>query len=137
MNNFVQKLGAIALSGVLLTAAVPKRAEATTAVLLPVGAVAATIVVVGGITMWLVTYANGEQLYFNYEDLLPTSYGEPGHLEDPEGDTEEWSDRIWATNDRQAGERCRAYAARNGVVYVRHRQLGGNAYECVVRNYRN
>lgn len=125
------RLTAIALSTALALSAIPpKQASANTLILMPVGAIAATLVVVGGISMWLVTYSNGEQAYFNYEDLLPWT-------EDPEGVSEEWSDYIWADDPVQAEQRCRQYAETNGVIFVRVRRTSqaGSRYECTVRTY--
>lgn len=88
-------------------------------------------VIIGGLYYWAVTQ-NGQTTHYPY-----TGEGEPGHLEDPEGDTEEWSDRIWAGSSGNAEAQCRQYAQNNGVIYVKVEHLGGRAYNCVVRTYRS
>jgi hypothetical protein len=89
---------------------------------------AAAVVVIGGLSYWAVTQG-GITNYYPYEE------GEI--LEDPEGESEEWSDRIWANSPSEAQRKCREYAHQNGAIYVRYRRYGqGNAYECVVRTLR-
>lgn len=84
------------------------------------------LVVIGGISYWSITQ-NG------HTQTLPVQHG--GYLEDPEGQTEEWEDRIWANSLDQAIRKCRAYAGANGVAYVGVSHWGGNAYTCRVRTY--
>jgi len=91
----------------------------------------AGLVVIGGITYWSVTQ-NGQTTYHPY-----SGEGEPEHLEDPEGETEEWTDRVWANDEMSAANQCRAYGHRVGAVFVKVRPLRGRAYECTFRTYRS
>ena len=58
-------------------------------------------------------------------------------LDDPEETKIDWWDYIWADSLQEAERKCREYAARNGVEYVRTTKptsrLTGKRYECHVR----
>lgn len=119
----------------VLQGVIPLRVEAQTANPAVVNACysnaycLAVTVVVGGILYWSITQ-DGETRYYD-------TSGYQVYLEDPEGESERWSDYIWADNLAQAQRLCREYAQSVGAVYVEVRRVGrGSRYECRMRSPR-
>jgi hypothetical protein len=131
-----RRFGAIALTTLLLLPALPSRKAAAQGAAAPAAVQSclsnayctAVLVVIGGVTYWSVTQ-NGETQYY------PSEEGE--YLEDPEGETEDWEERIWARDRTEAARRCRQFAINNQVVYRDVEQIRGNAWRCKVRTYRS
>lgn len=83
-------------------------------------------VVIGG--MLYLVLSNGSRVPYG---------GTGGYLEDPEGNTEDWSDYIWADTPGQAQAQCQQYAINAGAVLVQVVQRGNKRYECKFRTYRS
>lgn len=131
-----RRLGAIALTTILILPALPSREAAAQATAAPAAVQSCltnayctvALIVISGISYWAVTQ-NGETQYF------PSEEGE--YLEDPEGTTEDWEERIWAGDATEATRRCREFAHANQVVYRGVEQIRGRAWRCKVRTYRS
>ncbi|MBE9179119.1 hypothetical protein IQ268_11155 [Oculatella sp. LEGE 06141] len=130
----LRQTGAIALTTILVAVSLPKKVEAQTVnpavqACFSNAACTATVVLLGGVYYWAVTQSGVTQ-HFPHD-------GEPGHLENPEGSTEQWEETIWAGSISEAISKCQEFAQQNGVVYVGVVHNRGRSYVCQVRTYRS
>jgi hypothetical protein len=91
-------------------------------VIVPAGA---AIVVLGGMAYYAWFNTLGQEV------LVPVS---SATLEDPEEETQEYSDYIWGDSQAQAERKCKQQVENGGGTYVRVRRLGNSTkYECIWR----
>jgi hypothetical protein len=131
----MRKIGTIALTTILIAVNLPadQRVAAQSSIPAPVTACQSNpacivgSIIIGGILYYTVTQGGHTQ----------TLRSEGEYLEDPEGESEDWSDYIEAGSLANAEANCRLYAQRAYAVYVRVRRVSGNRYECLFRSYRS
>ncbi|MBD1995254.1 hypothetical protein H6G00_01240 [Leptolyngbya sp. FACHB-541] len=134
MIKRTSKPTAIALSTLLIASLLPQKVQAQAAAPAAVQTCltnaycTVVVVVIGGLSYWAVTQ-DGQTQHF------PVEEGE--YLEEPEGTTEDWEERIWAGNPNEAVRRCREFAIANQVIYRGVEQMSGRAWRCKVRTYRS
>jgi hypothetical protein len=126
------RVGTIALTTILMAVNLPvDQRVAAQAIPAPVAACQSSpacivgSVILGGVLYYTVTRNGQTQRY------------EGEYLEDPEGESEDWSDYIEAGSLSNAEVNCRLYAERAYAVYVSVRRVSGNRYECYFRSYRS
>jgi hypothetical protein len=119
----MRKTTAIALiTALALTQLSPPKAQAQGVLVIPE---AAAIVIIGGIAYYVWTNSEGLR-----EQVAVPSSSMPMIDNPDEQSSEEW-DYIWADDYNQAVRRCREYVENNGGTYVRVvEKPGSTRYEC-------
>jgi hypothetical protein len=130
----MRRATAIALTTVFLAVNLPRqRVEAQAVLPAPVAACAAipTVCIVGTLIIGGITY------FTVMEGGSTEVYSEEGeYLEDPEGESEDWSDYVSARDEAAAQRVCADYARRAYAVLKGVRRVRGQTYECQFRTYR-
>lgn len=131
----IRRTIAVAVTSLLVSTAVPRRAEANPMAVPVVAACFASVtcgvavVVIGGIAYWTISEANRPQEQVYIGPVMPM-------LDDPEAEVTQWEDYVWARDDRSARQKCEAIAEAKRLAGEPTRLLrvirrGQNRFECV------
>lgn len=138
MNSKLRRAIALTAGACLITVSAPRRTEANPLAIPAAGGCIASVgcvigvVIVGGVVYWVIT-ENGRTDQVAIGPAIPV-------IDDPEAETEQWEEYIWAESQAQAERKCEAIAEaatwsggrRVTVKRVQKFGRGRYGYKCVL-----